>query len=217
MTLNIQAPILSTSRDPLKARLKVSASSRTEGQIALGSMFVAVSERLAVPVGNVFYSVLKAAPNKYLVIEDAILELDFSAVTQGQYSFQIEGFADISNGNAWGYTPLNPVPVGRPLLASMVNDFPASTVDVGVTVNSPVLSGAADYPFFFADYFVDTQGNRVTIGSTQSTFFEKNRQVVLAPGQEMLIRSRTAGTAVGDATIRNIFFTSEIDPSVFPG
>jgi hypothetical protein len=53
-----QVPILSTSRDPATARLRVASASRSEMQIALGEYFLGASKRLAVPVGDVQYSVV---------------------------------------------------------------------------------------------------------------------------------------------------------------
>lgn len=214
MTQNTQAPILSTDRDPAIGRLKTSSASRQELQIVRGEFYVGSSERAAVPIGDTYYSVLKAAPGKVLVIEDAIIEIDFSSVTDGQYSVALLGYVDVSNGNTWAYTPNAPTPIGRPLNAVKVNALPTSTVDLGVTVTG--FTGSADYPFFFADYFIATQGNQSSVTDTGADFFGKGRQVILGPEQALLVRTTTAGDATGPATIRTVFFTSEIDIADVP-
>ena len=210
----IPAPILSTSRDPNNARLRVSTATRQAVQIARGKFFVGSSERLGVPILNVHDSVLKAAPDKLLVLEDALIELDFASSADGQFSISLGGYVDISNGNAWSYTPGSPGPVGRPLSAGLVNALPTSTAEIGVIVSG--FSGVADYPFFFADHYLETVGARESISRTDTNFFDKGRQIVLLPGQELLIRTQTGGDAAGTVDIRTVFFTSEIDPEDAP-
>ena len=212
--LGIPAPILATSRDPDTARLRVSSSTRQEYQIATGEFFNGISERQAIPVGNTYNAVLKAGPNKLLVIEDAIVETDFNITDSSNYSVKIGAYVDISNGNAWSYTPTAPIPAGRPLNAAKVNDFPTSTIDLGVPVTG--FAGAQDYSLFFADYYLETQGQRESISTTGASFFDKGRQIILAPNQEILIRTETDGTSTGTLDLRIIFFLSEIDADDAP-
>ena len=214
MTSKIPAPPWSTDRDPEITRLKVSSSTRQEYQIATGDFFNGISERLAIPTGDTYNAVLKAGPDKLLVIEDAIVETDFNIIDSSNYSVKIGAYVDISNGNDWSYTPTAAIPAGRPLNAAKVNDFPASTIDLGATVTG--FSGAQDYSLFFADYYLETQGQRESISTTGTSFFDKGRQIILAPNQEILIRTETGGSSNGTLDLRIIFFLSEIDAADAP-
>ena len=196
------------------SRVKVSSSTRQEYQIATGEFFNGISERQAIPTGDTYNAVLKAGPDKLLVIEDAIVETDFNITDSSNYSVKIGAYVDISNGNAWSYTPAAPIPAGRPLNAAKVNDFPASTIDLGVPVTG--FSGAQDYSLFFADYYLETQGQRESISTTGASFFDKGRQIILAPNQEILIRTETGGSSTGTLDLRIIFFLSEIDAADAP-
>lgn len=212
MIPDFPAPILATSRDPLTARLKVSTATRQEFQIANGAYYVGSSIRQAIPINNTNYSVLKAPADKYLVIEDAISDLDFLSVSDGKYSITIEGFVGGSILNSWTYTPVDPKPIGSPLNTGLTKspaNLPTSTIDLSLNTVTG-LTGVADYPLLFADYYKDTSGNRESISNTGSSFFDKGRQIIIAPNDEVLIRTVTAGDATGGANIRLIFFTSEI-------
>lgn len=208
MIAQIPAPILATSRDTASARLKVSTATRQELQITRGEYFVGSSARTDIPVNNTFYSVIKAAPDKFLVIEDALPDLNYQNLSNGSYNVELDAFVDISNGNTWSYTPVNPLPVGRPLAAGLVNDFPSSAIDLGVNVNT--FAGVADYRLYFSNFYRETQGARESVSGSGSSFFDAGRELILAPNQEILIRTRTTGSATGTADLNLIFFTSEI-------
>lgn len=197
------------------SRLKVSSSTRQENQIATGNFYNGISERTAIPANDIYNSVIKAGTDKLLVIEDAIVETDFNIIDSSNYSVKIGAYVDISNGNSWSYTPVAPIPAGRPLNASKVNDFPQATIDLGVPVSS--FAGVQDYSLFFAEYYLETQGNRESISTTGTSFFDKGRQIILAPNQELLIRTETGGNSTGTLDLRIIFFLSEIDVADAPG
>lgn len=196
-------------------RIKTATVTSQELRIIQGDFFVGFSSRAGVPVGDVYRSVISAAEGKYLIIDGAIIDPVFSTVTDGQYSITLAAYSSLSNGNSFTYTPLSPVPAGRALNTDFINDFPSSTIDLGV--NIPDLTGSADYPLFFADFFIDNSGNRNTLNSTGSSFFEQGRQVVISPGSDLLVETVTAGNAIGTATINLIFFVTEIDESEFLG
>lgn len=198
---------LLTSFDIGIRRLKVSTVTRQELQITRGEYFVGSSQRVNIPVNNTYYSVIKAAPDKFLVIEDALIDLNYQNLSNGSYNVELDGFVDISNGNTWTHNTISPLPIGRPLSATLVNSFPSSTVDLGVAVT---LTGNADYRLYFSNFFRETQGNRESVSGSGSSFFNAGRQVILAPNQEILIRTRTTGAATGTADLNLIFFTSEI-------
>jgi len=211
---NIPAPILATSRDPKTARLKVSSSTRAETQIIRGDFFVGASVRPLIPVNNDYKSVIKAPADRYLIIEDAIVETDFSVNDSSTFGVSLTAYVDISNGNTWSHTPNSPIPAGRPLNAAVINNVANSTIDLGVTTSA--ITGEPDYPLFFADYYLETQGNRESVSTTGQSFFDKGRQIVIAPNQEVLIRTQTTGTSVGTLDLKTIFFISEIDVDEAP-
>lgn len=188
-------------------RFKVATATRQELQIARGEYFVGSSQRVGIPVNNTFYSVIKAASDKYLVIEDALPDLNYQDLSNGSYNVELDGFVDISNGNTWTHNTISPLPIGRPLSASLINSFPSSTVDLGVAVT---LTGDADYRLYFSNFYRETKGSSESVSGSGSSFFESGRQIVLSPNQEILIRTRTSGEANGVADLNLIFFTSEI-------
>ena len=209
MSKFLPTPVMATSDDPATARLKVSSSTRQENQIVKGEFFVGESVRPLIPVNNDYYTVIKAPADKCLVIEDAILSPVFAVTDSSNFSISLTGFVDISNGNDWSYTAGSPLPAGRPLNAELINSTSTATIDLGVTVGA--VTGRPDYPLFFATYYLETQGNRETVTTTGSSFFDKDRQIVLAPNQELLIRTQTTGTSVGTVDLTTVFFISEVD------
>ena len=199
---------MSTSDDPLTARLKVSSATRAETQIVRGEFFVGASVRPIIPINDDYKTVIKAPSDKYVVIEDAIIETDFSVTDSSTFGVSLTGYVDISNGNTWSYTVNNPLPAGRPLNTGLINNVAAATIDLGVTTSA--ITGEPDYPLFFADYYLETQGQRESVSTTGENFFDKGRQIVLAPNQELLIRTQTSGTSTGVLNLKTIFFISEI-------
>ena len=189
-------------------RFKVSTATRQELQISRGSFFVGSTERLAIPVNDTYYTVVKAPADKYLVIEDVLQELGFAAVTDGKYNLKMDAYVKGSVTSTFSYISNVVTPIGRAMISSSINDFPASTIDSGVT--GVVLTGDPEYSLTFHEFYIDVGGNRNTINSVTSSFFEKGRQIILAPNGSALVRAVTSGDAVGSADIRTTFFTSEI-------
>lgn len=210
-----QVPILGTTRDPITARLKVSAATREQIQIGRGEFFVGRTLRTNIGVvpTTVYYSQFTAGAN-YVVIEEVFQTLDFSSVTDGRFQHLMEGFVDLSNINDWTYTPASTLPAGRNLNAALINNLPDSVVDLGGT--GTVNSGQADYTLFDTTFYIDTGGNRNTLAESGDDFFSKGRQIILSPGQSILIRATSSGDATGTADIKTTFFFSEIAAEDFP-
>lgn len=211
-----QVPILGTTRDPLTARLKVSASSREETQIARGEFFAGRSLRSAVAavLTTVFYSRFTAG-DKYVVVEDVFQTLDFSSISDGRFQHVMEGFVEGSNINSWTYTQVAPSPAGRNLNAGLINTLPGATIDLGGAGN--VVSGVADYVLFDTTFYIDTGGNRNTLAESGDDFFSKGRQIIIPPNTSILIRATSSGDAVGTADIKTTFFFSEVSVADYPG
>lgn len=211
-----QAPTVSTSRVPDSARQRVSNLSEIAIAAARGKHFTAATTRPGVPIGDDYVSVLKAPAGKILILEDVFFSFDFQTIATGTYTVALDGYIDTSDGNGWGYTPVSPLPLGRPLNAVKVNDVAESTIDLGIPP-SPAITGNPDYSFYFASFNINAQGNQNTVSSNESTFFGDDRKLILGPGQEMLARTRTAGTATTTTgTIRTLLFTSEVSLGDIP-
>jgi hypothetical protein len=200
-------PVAVYTEDGPAQRIKVSTVTRQELQIVRAQFFVGSSKRIAVPINDTHYSVLIAPADKYLVIEDVIQTLSFTAVTDGIYKMEMCAYVDGSATSSFTYTPASPLPIGRPMISSSINSFPTSTVDVGVIASA---IGDPEYPLTYNEFYIDSGGNRNTLSQTLHDFFSKNRQVVLAPNGVALVRVTTTGTATGTADIGTTFFTSEI-------
>ena len=196
-----------TAQDASK-RLKVSGATRSELQISQGDYFVGSSERTGISTGDTYYAVIKAPADKFLSIETVEVSTDFSEAAAGQFNVRIDAYVDTSNGNTWSYTVNDPLPAGRPLNAGVINNVATATIDLDVTAT---LTGNFDYPLVSIDHYLETQGNRESITQSGNNFFDKNRQVLIAPNQEVLIRTVTSGGATGTVDIGTIFFISEID------
>lgn len=203
-----QAPTVSTTRTPEAARERSSSLSEIAIAIARGKHFTAATARSAVPVANDYASVLKAPADKILILEDVFFNLDFDTAANGTFNIVLDGYVDTSSGNTWSYTPVAPVPLGRPLNAAKINDVAASTIDLGI---APTIAGSPDFNFFNASYVIDSGGNRNTVSANTSTFFGADRKLILGPGQELLARTLTSGNAAGTGTVRTLLFTSEVD------
>lgn len=198
---------LLTSEEIDSRRFKVSTVTRQETQIVRGEFFVGSTTRQGILVNDTYYTIVKAPANKFLVIEDVLQELSFASITDGQYQLIMDAFIDGSVSSSYVYTPVAPTPIGRAMISSSINNFPTSTIQSGVTATP---TGDPEYPLTFHEFYIDNGGNRNTLANVTSSFFEKGRQLILAPNGEALVRARTLGDAIGSADIRTTFFTSEI-------
>jgi len=211
--VNAQPQDLYTEPAAYTRRTKVSTVTRQEIQITRGEFFVGTNERAAVPINDDHYSVIIAPSDKYLVIEDVIQDLSFSAVTDGIYVQEMVAYIEGSVTSSFTYTPSSPQPIGRAMISSAINSFPDSTVDIGITAAA---TGDPEYRLTFNEFYIDLSGNRNTLSQSASSFFEKGRQIILAPNGVALVKSSTTGTATGSADIRTIYFTSEIPIDLAP-
>ena len=200
----IPSSLLTTNDESM--RLKTSSASIQEQQITEGRFFVGSTERTGVTLATPIYDSVITAGGKGFVIDDLIITLDFANTADGSLSYSLSVYVDSSNGNSWSYVPIASTPVGRSLNTDFINNFPLSTIQSGV---SATVSGAADYNIYFADYYVDTSGNRDDSSVTEIKFFDSGRQIILTEGTEILVRATIAGDATGSVDIRTIFFSSE--------
>lgn len=195
-------------------RVKTSTVTREEVQIARGTFFIGSTLRVGVTSNESYSSILRAPSDKYLIVENAEIGIDFRNLSTGNLKYTLDSYVDISNGNTWTYSGGTTTPVGRPLNASLVNNFPSSEIVLGVTLSG--FSGTPDYPFLDIRYKLESQGNNQSVTETGLSFFEKGYQIILAPDQELLVRGVTTGDATGTIDIKTIFYTTEVPLSEFP-
>jgi hypothetical protein len=192
-------------------RLKVDSQSAIITRAINGTVFTGSSLRPDVTVtegvDTLSYGVIKTS-SKWLIVNQVIYDIDFSAVTEGKFNHELRAYMDTSNGNTWSYTPNNPLPAGRSVNALDVNDFPLTTYDGQLPI-PPTVTGNPDYNLFFTSYFVDTGGNRNFVSSTGTSFFEVT-PLIIPPNTEALLEARSYGNASGSADIRATFFLTEL-------
>jgi len=206
----IMSDMFTAENDVALRRFKVSTVTRQEILIARGDFFVGNSERVNVPVGDVHYSIVIAPIDKFLIIEDVIQDVSFSAVSDGKFTQKMDAFIDGSITSNFSYTPNAPTPIGRAMISSSINGFPGSTADIGIPVGDVTVTGTPEYGLTFSEFYIDNSGNRNVVSQTASSFFDKGRQLILAPGAVALVRATTTGDATGTADVRTTFFTSEL-------
>ncbi len=184
-------------------------TAREETAMSDGSYFTGSTQRSGVATNNVFHSVITSG-DKYLVIEDVIITTNFSLVTDGNVNLQLNAYVEASNGNTWSFTTDGIItPMGRPVNAELINQFPLSIINRGVTGVS--LVGDEDYNIFYVDYFIDTQGNRNIKSTDRAQFFEGTRKLLIPPNSTVLVKTESTGTATGTLDISTVFFISEFD------
>lgn len=212
--MSIRDTILATIRNDPEVFLSVITTDRDELNIAEGRMFTGRSVRSGVTSPDTYYSAIVAPADKYAVIEDFFQVLDFGEANDGDFVHEVTAFVKSSATSDFTYTPNNPLPIGRAMISSKINDFPTTTVDLDVNVTT--LTGEPEYALSFANFFIDTSGNRNLVSQNSSEFFGKNRQLILAPNEVGLVRAVSTGTLVGTVDIRTIFFVTEVPVSRFP-
>lgn len=190
-------------------RLRVNTSPREEATAADGFLFTGSTQRTGIPSGDTYYTAFETG-DKWVIVEDVDILANFSEVTDGNMLITLDVFCDNSNGNTWSYAPGTPIPAGRPLNSAVVNNFPLSTIDLGVSAS---VAGTPDYEVYYQSFYIDTQGNRNNVSSTEGRFFEGGRKLLLAPNSSFLIRTLTAGGATGMVDLITVFFVSEIEVS----
>jgi len=187
-------------------RLKVNTVARDEASGARGTTYVGINIREGVSVNNVFDSVFVTG-DRWVVVEAINAILDFTNVTSGNFKHTIDAAVMSSNGSVFTYNAVNPLPPGRSVNSAFINDFPLSRLDLDLgDVN---FSGTFDYNFFYEDFYLDVQGSRSSISSTEQSFFDVGK-IIITPNTEVLVRAESTGSALGTADVRTTFFISEL-------
>lgn len=168
-------------------------------------------DQTGLAVGSTTHFLVKTGATE-LVLEGLRTVTDFSLVTDGRMLIQLSMYVDISDINTWSTGNGTDLPLGRNLNCADINKLPLSTI----AIDPPTVSvaGTADFQLQFAEYFIDTQGNRENLATNSATFFEGGARLLLPANSEFLFISQVTGDATGTASNRSIFFTSEIPPEV---
>ena len=190
------------SQEPLLATLNMT---RAEASAIAGEYYAASSERLGVATGNLYYTVLQTG-SKQVTLEDLVVILNFSDVSDGQFDYEIRAYVDSSNKNDWSFTGGFTGSLGSPLNTALINNVSDAliTADANVT-----LTGSSDYFIYAASDYVDTSANRDIISETKNSFFTNDRKLIIPPNTSVLFESRTGGTATGTVDITSQIFTIE--------
>jgi len=192
----------------LTEQVRLAGSSRVDQLITESNGYIGSFSQSGVAVDDTTYFVLKTGAIP-VGLEEIITVSDFSNVTSGRMIINISMYVADSNGNTWSYgAGGTDLPVGRNLNAADINKLPISTITVNPADVS--IAGVADYELQFSEYFIEVQGNRETLSTNSTGFFDAGRKVLMPANSEFLFVSAVTGDAAGTATNRSIFFTSEL-------
>jgi len=197
---------LLTPQSETARRLKVSAQSAVVERMSSGQVFVGAATRTGVIPASLFYTAIETGAN-WLVVDNIDVEFDFSAISDGKFTYNVTGYVEISDISDFTYSGGALLPVGRSMNAALINTAPTTMVKRDVTADT--LTGQADYPLFYASYFMDTSGNRQTLTSTKNSFFGDGRLIMIPPNSVVLVESSATGTTVEPVDISSVFFTRE--------
>lgn len=195
------------SGDDLGGILELSGTTREEIAMAEGEYYAAETKRLGVGVGNTYYTVLTTG-SKQVTLEDLVVILNFSAVSDGQFDYEIRAFVEGSNKNTWSFSGGVQVSLGSPLNTAMINNVSEATITADASVT---LTGDSDYFIYAGSDYVDISANRESITETKNSFFINDRRLIIPPNTSVLFESKTSGTAVGTVDIASQIFTIESD------
>ena len=186
------------------------ALSREDINILTADMWGGFTERENVLPGTELFQVIRTG-DKWLVIEDINVAIDFSNAGSGRYIYELVAYVQGSNGNTFTYTPDSGTvtPLGRNLNVASINVFTDAVLESEPANSS--YSGTPDFRVLFVEHFLETQGNRESLSENGSDFFEKDRRLLIPPNTDVLLLAITSGDAPGTADIRSNFFVSEAD------
>lgn len=187
---------------------EISGTGRLFRVIDNSNAYVGTLTQSALAVGSTTYFLLQTGAVD-VVMEGLRSVTDFSLVTDGRMIITLTMYVDTSNKNTWshagGGTDLS---VGSNLNCADINKAPLSNIKIDP--DSVSVSGTPDFEIQFSEYFIDTQGNRETLSTNSSSFFDGGARLFLPANSEFLFVSAVTGDALGTATNRSIFFTSEL-------
>ena len=195
------------SGDDLGAILELSGTTREEIAMIEGEYYAGENERLAVPIGNTYHTVLVTG-DKQVTVEDLVILLNFSDITDGKYTYQLYAYIEGSNRNTWSYTGGTATTLGTPLNCALVNQVGNAGI-VG-NVNATV-TGVRDFNIHYASVYIDNSGNRESLTETRNSFFTQDRRIIVPPHTKVLFEAVTSGDAVGTADVSTQIFTIESD------
>ena len=156
------------------------------------------------------YRVIKtgSAP---LFIESVDVEVDYSSITGGEFTFVVRAFVDISNSSTWSYTGGTPIPAGKPLNVALINKMPVSEWVVDPVVSN--LTGTADFILLYNQYFRESSGNRDSVSGVDNNFFSDGRKLIIPPNSEVLIEVEASGGAGNTAGV--LTYVNFVEPGEY--
>lgn len=178
-----------------QGRFKVSNSPRQEQLMVTGEYFTASLARENRPVEGVPSYVVIDTGDKYHVLEELTIDIDYQNIGDGNVNIKTAFYAIDSNRSDITITGGTPVQLGVPLNMDFVNEVSQAffRFDATVTINS----GDPDFIVFASQYYKDTSGNKETIGGLQAGFFEKGRKIIMSPNKTYVFETIASGVVTG--------------------
>lgn len=194
--------------DALISIESLSGRTRQEKSMGDGSYFTASLQGVDRPIDGVPTYVVVVTGDKYHILEDMTISIDYKNVTDGNISVTTGFYASDSNKSDFTVVGGTEINMGVPLNLDYVNVLSTATFnfDSDVTINS----GDPDFIVYSSQYYKDTSGNRETIGGLESSFFEDGRKLILSPNKTYVFRSTSSGNAVGTVDSLTQFSFSEM-------
>lgn len=180
---------------------------REERDIRDGRYFYISTIRQGVPAGDVTYRVMRSNL-KSVGLEDLTVDADYSQLGNGTYTVSVQMYVQGSKRNEFTYDLGTIVKAGTNLNCARINEDPDS--DLILDPQNVTITGDPDFQLYYSQVFVNLQGNNNLIGGSSGDFFDKNRKILIPPNTDILLATRTSGSANGGVDlISSLGFTEQ--------
>ena len=146
-----------------------------------------------------------------IFVEHIDTSVDYSAVSNGEFTVAIRLYIDNSNGNTFTATGGTETKPCKPLNVEYVNKQSEVSLFVDPTVTN--LTGSSDFVVVYSQFFRDSAGNRDTLSGVDGSIFKNGRKLVIPPNSEVLVEVESSGTAGNTATL--LTYLSFIEAGVY--
>lgn len=191
-----------------QGRFKVENSSREEQMMASGKYFSSSLTREAREVdGTPTYVIIKTN-DKYAVLEDITIDVNYRNSGDGDVTIVVDFFAVDSNRSDITIVDGQYANVGVSLNLDFVNVLSNTefSFDSTVTVNS----GEPDFIVDYSQFYRDTSGNKEALTGVSGSFFDKARNIIMSPNKTYVVRTISRGDATGTIdTFARFSFTEQ--------
>lgn len=218
MSNNVIPVPLRTTSDNLdqlitdQSRFKTDTSTRQEQAMAKGVYFTSSIVGENRPIDGVPTFIVVETGNEYHILEELSVSVDYQNSGDGNVNVRVEFFAMDSNRSDLTITGGTPLNLGVPLNLDFVNSV--STADFIFDATVTVNSGEPDFILYSSQFYRDTSANRESLSGVASSFFDKNRKLLMSPNKRYVFRSTSSGTASGTVdSLTQFSFTEQAEGS----